>query len=99
MHVPPSFRCQRGYFLEIPLLLMGVAIVFALVMPRLPPVGQKILLGVVTPLVLFGLFYMIVIPGWRASDTGRLKPPWSVLVFGIVAGVILVMSVAFILRS
>lgn len=89
-----SRQLQRGYLLEVPILIMVVFIVLAVLVPNLPPLGQKILLCIAAVPILFGLFYMIVIPGWMPSNKGRLKPPWNLLLFlllaaGIVAGVAL----------
>ncbi|HEX4325819.1 MAG TPA: hypothetical protein VH105_03325 [Burkholderiales bacterium] len=90
-------RLQRGYMLEIPILLMVVVLVVALVLPHLPPLGRKIFLGVAAVPVLFFLFYMIVIPGWTPGSAGRLRAPWNWLVFLLLAGAIVFVVVAFAL--
>lgn len=86
---PEPRRRQRGYMMEVPLILMAVGIVVAILLPMLPPVGQKILLVLALVPVLFALYYMIVIPGWTPNSAGRLRPPWSLLLFAIVAIVLL----------
>jgi hypothetical protein len=96
---PPSSRFQRGYLLEIPILLFVVALVLAVLLPMLSPVGQKILLGLALIPVLFFLYYMIVIPGWTPGDRGRLKPPWNLILFVLTAGVIVFGVAAFVLSS
>lgn len=78
---------------------MAVGIVLATLLPILPPLGQKILMSIAAVLILFCLFYMIVIPGWMPSDNNRLKPPWSVLVFLLVAAAIIFFVVLFIRRE
>jgi hypothetical protein len=90
-----SRKTQRGYLLEVPLILAAVAMVVTIVLPALPPIGQKILLGVASVPVLFALFYMIVIPGWTPDTRGRLKPPWNWFVFILVAALIITVVLAF----
>lgn len=81
----PSRHLQRGYLLEIPILLMVVGVVLSILIPNLPPLGQKIVFGIGAVPILFALFYMIVIPGWTPNYSGRLKWPWNWLVFLLVA--------------
>ena len=80
-----SPQSQRGYLLEIPILFMVVVIVMSVVVPELPPLGQKIAFIIGALLILFFLFYMIVIPGWTPGYAGRLKWPWNWVVFLLVA--------------
>jgi hypothetical protein len=96
---PSSPRAQRGYLLEVPLILAVIGVVVAIVLPKLPPLGQKIFLSIIAVPVLFGLYYMIVIPGWMPNDRGRLRPPWSLLVFVAVAGLIAFGLVMFIING
>jgi hypothetical protein len=88
---------QRGYLLEIPILVVVALVVLSVLMPVLPPLGQQVLVCLVAAVVLFGLFYMIVIPGWMPTDTHRLRPPWSILVFLLVAAVVLFFTVAIVI--
>ena len=81
----PSRRIQRGYLLEIPLLLAVVGIGVSILLPYLSPLGRKILLGMAVTPILFCLYYMIVIPGWTPNSDGRLKQPWNILVFLLLA--------------
>lgn len=94
-----SRRLQRGYLLEIPILLMVVGVVMSILIPNLPPLGQKILISIAAAPILFGLYYMIVIPGWMPGDDGRLKWPWNLLVFLLLAAAIVVGVVMFVLGS
>ena len=64
---------------------MLVIIAASFIIPKLPPLGQKIGIVVTAIFILFALFYMIVVPGWMPTDTSRLKPPWSWLVFLLIA--------------
>lgn len=80
-----SRQLQRGYLLEIPILFAGVVIVMSIIIPKLPPLGQKIAFVIAAILILFFLFYMIVIPGWTPCYEGRLKWPWNWVVFLLVA--------------
>ncbi|MFY9314102.1 MAG: hypothetical protein WAO95_00925 [Burkholderiales bacterium] len=92
-----SRRLQRGYLLEIPILLVVVAMGTSFLFPHLSPVGRKILIAIAAFPVLFCLYYMIVIPGWQPSSRGRLKPPWSMLAFLLLAAMIVVGVVSFVL--
>ena len=80
-----SRQFQRGYLLEIPILLVVVIIIVSTIFPKLPPLGQKILIAIAAVPILFALFYMIVIPGWTPGYGGRLKWPWNWVVFLLVA--------------
>ncbi len=97
MDTRTPLRSQRGYLLEIPLLFVVVVIVMSVIIPELPPLGQKIAFVIGALLVLFFLFYMIVIPGWTPGYAGRLKWPWNWVVFVLVAIPILAAIVAVIL--
>lgn len=99
MITPPARWRQRGYLLEIPILLMVVGMVVALLLPHLAPVGRKVLISIAALPVLFCLFYMIVIPGWTPNASGRLKPPWSVLAFLLLAALIVTGVVMFVLSD
>lgn len=85
MNKPSSSQRQRGYLLEIPILFVVVVIVMSIIIPKLPPLGQKIAFAIAAIPILFFLFYMIVIPGWTPGYEGRLKWPWNWLVFLLVA--------------
>ena len=78
-------QSQRGYLLEIPILLVLAIVILSIVIPHLNKVGQKIAAVIGAIPVLFALFYMIVTPGWMPGDRTRLKPPWSWIVFLLVA--------------
>lgn len=92
---PPSPRRSAGYLLEVPLLLMAIGLVLALLLPNLPPLGQKVLLGLAALPLLLGLYYMIVTPGWTPGGSG-LRPPWGLAWFSLVALLIVALVVAFL---
>jgi hypothetical protein len=92
-----SRQLQRGYLLEIPILLAVVVVILSIVIPELPPLGQKIAFALAAVPILFALFYMIVIPGWTPDYTGRLKWPWNWLVFLLVAIPIIAVVVMIVL--
>lgn len=81
-------RRQSGYLLEVPILLVVAVLGATFLFPQLSPAGRKILVVLAAMPVLFCLFYMIVTPGWRPDTSGRLRPPWSLLAFLLVAAVI-----------
>jgi hypothetical protein len=92
-------RKQCGYLLEIPILFVVVLLVVSVLLPRLSPLGQKILIIIAAIPILFALFYMIVVPGWMPSDKGRLRPPWNWLVFLLIAIPIIAVVVMIVLGS
>lgn len=96
MHIRLPSRSQRGYLLEIPILFVVVVLVLSVVVPHLPPLGQKIVIALGAGLILFFLFYMIVIPGWTPGYEGRIKWPWNWVVFLLVALPILAGVVAYL---
>ena len=90
---PLALRRQRGYLMEIPILLAAVALGVALLFPALSPIGRKILLVAAVFPVLFCLYYMIVIPGWRPHPS-RITQKARLAIFvcvamGVAAGVIM----------
>lgn len=72
---PGARRRQAGYLLEVPLILFVAAMVLSLVLPRLSPGPASVAVLVGAGVVLFCLYYMIVVPGWRpgAVPMGRAK--------------------------
>ena len=81
--------------MEIPIIVVLVAVVGSIILPRLPPFGQKVAAVLGALVFLFGAFYMIVIPGWQ-PNAQNLRPPWNVVVFAVVALLILTVTGAFI---
>lgn len=93
-----SRQLQRGYLLEMPIMLFIVVVVLAILMPRLPLSGQKILLVVAGVAILFCLFYMMVVPGWMPGESGRGRRVWRVALFLGCAAVIVAGVGTFVLR-
>ncbi len=81
-------RNDAGYLLEIPLIVMGVVILLAVIIPKLPLPVAKVVVALGGMVILFGLYYMIVIPGWQPGATGRLRWPWNLIVFILIAAVV-----------
>lgn len=87
-------RPQRGYLMEVPLLLAVVAIVVAVLLPRLPPMGQKVLFTLAAVPVLLCLYYMIVTPGWQPGEriAAGAWVRWggfALAATGVIAGVVI----------
>jgi hypothetical protein len=91
-------RIQRGYLLEIPIILFILVIALSLLMPRLSLIGQKIAIGIAAIPIVFCLFYMIVVPGWVPGTHRRGRPVWRLTLFLGCAAAIVTGVVAFILR-
>jgi len=89
---------ERGYLFEVPFLFIVIIIVLSLVLPHLPPFGQKILICLAALPILFLLYYMIVIPGWMPSDKGRLKQPWNIILFIFIATVVIFFVIMYVLH-
>lgn len=90
----PARVLQRGYLFEVPLLIVAALLIFSVLFPALPPTGQKVLLGVVAAAIIFGLYYMVVVPGWMPGDKARLRPPWNWLAFLLLAVLIAAVAIA-----
>lgn len=90
-------RGQAGYMLEVPIIVALVAIVLMVLVPNLPPLGQKIAVILGALVFIACAYYMIVIPGWQPGAT-RLRAPWNLIVFSAVAAVLAFAAGAFVLR-
>jgi hypothetical protein len=91
-------RTQRGYLFEIPLILTAVFLALALILPRLPGLGRKILLAVATVPTLVCLFYLIVLPGWTPGTPLRGRPTYRLALFLACAAATVAAVAVFILR-
>ena len=90
-------RGQAGYLIEVPIIVMAVAIGLAIFVPKLPPLGQKIAVVLGALILIACAYYMIVIPGWQPGAT-RLRAPWNMIVFTVVAALLAFGAGAFVLR-
>lgn len=87
---------EGGYLLEVPLIVMVVTVLLAVLLPKLPLWGAKILAGVGALLLTACFYYMIVTPGWQPGSR-PLPFPWNILAFLCTAAVILGAATLFIL--
>lgn len=92
-------RGQSGYLLEVPLIVMAVAVALTVLLPILPKVAGKILAVAGSVAIIGGLYYVIVIPGWQPGDASRLRWPWSLLVFLTIASLIIFATVGYVLKG
>lgn len=83
--------------IEIPIMVAIVGWLLVVILPKLPPMGQKVaaLLGAL--LFIAGAYYMIVIPGWQPGAK-RLRWPWNLVVFIPIAAAIAFLAVLFVLH-
>jgi len=58
-------RGEQGYMLEFPLMVMATVVILAVLVPKLPPLPAKILLGAGVLIIIRGLHYMLLTPGWQ----------------------------------
>jgi hypothetical protein len=89
---------QRGYLREIPLLLLVLALVLAVLLPRLPPGGRKLAVALAAVPTVVGLFYIIVAPGWTPDGSGGGRLRWRVALFLGCAAALVAGVAAFIVR-
>jgi len=92
-----SRRNQSGYLVEIPLLMVGVGILLAILVPGLPVMLGKVLVSVGAIVWIGGLFYMLVVPGWHAGSTPRLRKPWNLIVFLALSATICLAAARYLL--
>lgn len=78
---------QAGYLLEVPIIVMAVGVGLAVLVPNLPPLGQKVAVILGALILSACAYYMIVIPGWQPGAT-RLRAPWNMIVFVVVAAIL-----------
>jgi len=88
---------QAGYLLEVPIIVMVVGVGLAVLVPNLPPLGQKIAVMLGALVLIACAYYMIVIPGWQPGAT-RLRTPWNLVVFSMVAALLAFAAGAFAFR-
>lgn len=77
-------RYQRGYLLEVPLLVSAVAIVTTFLWNVLPEWAAKALLGFAVVVWIGGLYYMWVAPGWQPENKGSRVRKSRIFLVGIV---------------
>jgi hypothetical protein len=82
--------------MEVPLIVTAVGLALAVLLPMLPKTAGKVLVGATAIVVILGLFYMVVIPGWQPIGTSRLRRPWNLIVFIALAGFILLAAGGYI---
>lgn len=88
-------RAQRGYMIEIPIIVVVIGVLVTIILPKLPPLGQKVAVVLGALVFIAGAYYMIVIPGWQ-PDAKRLRWPWNLVVFIPVALLIALLAGAFV---
>lgn len=93
-----SRRSQQGYLFEIPLLLLVLVALLALILPRLPVVGKKVLLAGAAVPTLFCCYYLLVAPGRTLGAVLRGRAGWRLALFLGCAALTTAAVAAFILR-
>jgi hypothetical protein len=88
-------RRQSGYMIEVAIVVAIVGVLVSSILPHLPPVGQKIAVVFGALIFIAGAYYMIVIPGWQPGAS-RLRWPWNLVVFILVALLIAFVAAAFV---
>jgi predicted secreted protein len=68
----------------------------AILLPRSPSIGRDVLIVVAALALIWGLYYMIVTPGWQPGNPRSLRYPYSLMVFIVIALVIALLTVMHI---
>ncbi len=89
-------RGEQGYILEFPLMVMATVVILAVLVPKLPPLPAKILLGAGVFIIIRGLHYMLLTPGWQ-PEGHSIRFPWNLILFLLFAVVLVAGAAAFIL--
>ena len=84
--------------LEYPLAIMVSVVVMAIVLPYLPPWSVKIALLLASALILQGLYYMIVTPGWRPGSK-PMHRTHAILLFSVAALTVITLVTTLILTG
>lgn len=84
---------QRGYLLEIPLLMVIAALSAMLLWAMLPSWARVALLIAVAVVWIFGLYYMLLAPGWQPLGQARPNRPLRLASF-LILTTLIVLAVA-----
>lgn len=89
-----------GYMYEVPLIVAAVAIFLITILPKMLKYAVFGKMSLVTGALIItaGLYYMIVIPGWQPSKTKRLRWPYNIIVFAIIAFTIAFAVIAVLIK-
>lgn len=90
---------QAGYMMEVPLLLLAVAVILSILVPKLPVVIGKILMVAGLLAWIGGLYYVIVVPGWRQGSSPRIARFWWLAIFLVVSGLLIFVVGAYVVRG
>ena len=87
---------QAGYMMEVPILMALSGALLAILLPLLPEVAGKILVTVFALTAIVGLYYMILVPGWRPGQVHRSRIQrftW----FGLAVGVVMLAAGGYVI--
>ncbi len=89
-------KYQRGYLLEIPLIIIVTGVLLAILIPILPKIATQILVVIGAIIFIAGFYYMIVIPGWQ-PNTPKLGRIGKLTIFSIISLLIILVTVLFLI--
>jgi hypothetical protein len=89
-------KYQRGYLLEVPLIVMVIGILLAILIPILPKVASKVFEVISAIILIAAFYYMIVIPGWQ-PNASRLGQRGKLITFSIISLLIILFTVLFLI--
>lgn len=83
-----SKQLQSSNTVEIPRILLVVALAVAFAAPRLPVMFRKGLVMAGTLVWIGGLCYLVLIPGRKPINQSRMRRMWKRILFPLLAGVL-----------
>lgn len=86
---------QRGYLLEIPLIVITMGILLAILIPILPKIASKILISIGMVILIGGFYYMLIIPGWQ-PNAKPLKGIWKWSIFVSISLLLLFIASSYV---
>ncbi len=89
-------KLQRGYLLEIPLILIITGLLLSILIPILPPIATKILVTIGAIIFIGGFYYMIIIPGWQPNSP-RFGYWWKFVLFGFISVIIILIIFLYVI--
>ena len=92
---------EAGYLYEIPCGVIVVLVLLTLVLPSLPLLAAKVVVVLAALVVVAGLYYVMVIPGWQPAAIAERRSgwPWNLVKFVLVALAIAAATTAFVVLT
>ena len=93
---PGGFLNRLGYLLEVPIIFLAVLLFLSIFLPKLSGMAGKTFAVAGGSVLIGGIFYMILIPGWQPGNSGRLPYPWNLLLLAALATMMILGTGAYV---